>query len=185
VPASYDDLLALPGVGDYTASAISSFAFGDSHPVLDTNVRRVLARALSGVEYPSTSVTRAERDLAESLVPDEQPATWAVAVMELGALVCTSADPQCGGCPIKDLCAWNLAGRPAYDGPPRRAQSWAGTDRMVRGKLMAVLREAAGSVARPRLDQVWSDDVQRERALQSLIADGLVVEADGRYALPS
>jgi A/G-specific adenine glycosylase len=185
VPASYDDLLALPGVGDYTASAIASFAFGGSHPVLDTNVRRVLARALSGVEYPSTSVTRAERALAESLVPDEEPATWAVAVMELGALVCTSANPKCDGCPVNDLCAWNLAGRPAYDGPPRRGQAWAGTDRMVRGKLMAVLREAAGSVARHRLDQVWSDDVQRERALQSLIADGLVVEADDRYALPS
>jgi A/G-specific adenine glycosylase len=185
VPASYDDLLALPGVGDYTASAIASFAFGGSHPVLDTNVRRVFARAVSGVEYPSTSVTRAERDLAESLVPDEQPATWAVAVMELGALVCTAANPKCGECPVNALCAWNLAGRPAYDGPPRRGQAWAGTDRMVRGKLMAVLREAAGSVARHRLDQVWSDDAQRERALRSLIADGLVVESDDRYALPS
>ncbi len=94
VPASYDDLIALPGVGDYTASAIASFAFGGSHAVLDTNVRRVFARAVSGVEFPSTSVTKAERELAESLVPDEQPATWAVAVMELGALVCTAANPD-------------------------------------------------------------------------------------------
>ena len=185
VPSSYDDLIALPGVGDYTASAIASFAFGGSHAVLDTNVRRVFARAVNGVEFPATAVTRAEKTLAESLLPDEQPATWAVAVMELGALVCTAANPKCPACPVEHQCAWNQAGRPAYDGPPRRGQAWAGTDRMVRGRLMAVLREAEGSVARPRLDEVWSDGAQRERALQSLLVDGLVVEAaDGRYALP-
>ena len=184
VPAAYDDLIALPGVGDYTASAIASFAFGERHAVLDTNVRRVLARAAAGVEFPAASVTRAERELAESLVPEEQPAEWAVAVMELGALVCTAANPRCTACPVAELCAWTRAGRPAYDGPPRRGQAWAGTDRQVRGRLMAVLREANGSVARSRLDAVWSDAVQRERALHSLLADGLVVEAEGRYALP-
>ena len=186
VPSSYDELVALPGVGDYTASAIASFAFGGSHAVLDTNVRRVFARAVGGVEFPAAAVTKSERAVAESLVPEEEPATWAVAVMELGALVCTAASPKCPACPVEDRCAWNRAGRPAYDGPPRRGQAWAGTDRMVRGRLMAVLRDAEGSVARPRLDQVWSDGTQRERALQSLITDGLVVESpDGRYALPS
>ena len=184
VPSSYDGLLALPGVGTYTASAIASFAFGGSHAVLDTNVRRVLARAVSGVEYPATSVTTPERQRADSLVPSEKPAAWAVAVMELGALVCTATNPKCGACPVSDRCAWNLAGRPPYDGPARRGQAWAGTDRMVRGRLMAVLRDTDGSVAGSRLDQVWSDDVQRNRALQSLLADGLVVEYDGRYALP-
>jgi A/G-specific adenine glycosylase len=184
VPPGYDDLIALPGIGDYTASAIASFAFGGAHAVLDTNVRRVFARAVSGVEFPPASVTRAERVLAESLVPEEQPATWAVAVMELGALVCTATSPRCGACPISDRCAWALAGHPAYAGPPRRGQAWAGTDRQVRGRIMAVLRDAEGSVARSRLDGVWSDAVQRERALQSLLDDGLVVEDDGRCALP-
>ncbi len=184
VPARYEDLIALPGVGDYTASAIASFAFGGSHAVLDTNVRRVLARAVTGVELAPTSVTRAERTLAASLVPAEQPATWAVAVMELGALVCTASGPRCGACPIEDVCAWTAAGRPAYDGPPRRGQAWAGTDRQVRGRLMAVLRDAEGSVARSRLDGAWPEEAQRERALRSLLADGLVVESDGRYALP-
>ncbi len=185
VPAGYDELIALPGVGDYTASAIASFAFGASHAVLDTNVRRVFARALSGVEFPGASVSKAERELAESLVPDQDPATWAVAVMELGALVCTAATPRCAVCPINDQCAWNTAGRPAYDGPPRRGQAWAGTDRQVRGRLMAVLRDAPGSVARSRLDGVWPDATQRDRALQSLLSDGLVVLApDDRYALP-
>ncbi len=185
VPASYEELIALPGVGDYTASAIASFAFGARHAVLDTNVRRVLARAVGGAEFPAASVTRAERDRAESLVHDEDPATWAVAVMELGALVCTAASPACSVCPISGACAWNLAGRPAYAGPPRRGQAWAGTDRQVRGRLMAVLREAEGTVSRARLDAVWADDVQRDRALRSLLDDGLVVvTTEGRYGLP-
>ena len=185
VPASYDDLRALPGVGDYTASAVASFAHGERHAVLDTNVRRVLARAVAGVEFPAASVTRAERTLAESLVPEEDPATWAVAVMELGALVCTAANPRCAACPVSDGCAWTIAGRPAYDGPPRRGQAWAGTDRMVRGRLMAVLRESEGSVSRERLAAAWAGGEQRDRALRSLLADGLVVETpEGRYALP-
>ena len=185
VPAAYDDLIALPGIGDYTASAIASFAFGGRHAVLDTNVRRVLARAAAGVEFPATAVTKAERTLAESLVPEEDAATWAVAVMELGALVCTATGPSCAACPVAGLCAWRAAGHPAYDGPPRRGQAWAGTDRMVRGRLMAVLRESEGSVGRERLDQAWAEPVQRDRALASLLADGLVVRADDeRFALP-
>ena len=146
VPSSYDDLLALPGVGDYTAAAIAAFAHRRRHVVLDTNVRRVLARALSGVEFPAASVTRAERDLAESVLPldPETAATWSVAVMELGALVCTAAKPRCAACPVADRCAWRAAGYPAYDGPPRKVQTWAGTDRQCRGRLLAVVRDADG-----------------------------------------
>jgi A/G-specific adenine glycosylase len=185
VPHRHEDLLALPGVGDYTAAAVASFAFGGSHAVLDTNVRRVLGRAVSGTEFPPPSLTRAERALAEELVPAEDPATWAVAVMELGALVCTATGPRCEQCPIQGRCEWQRRGRPAYDGPPRRGQTYAGTDRQCRGRLLAVLRDAEGSVGRERLDAVWSDDAQRARALAGLVADGLVVErADGRYALP-
>lgn len=184
VPSSYDDLIALPGVGDYTAAAIASFGFGARHAVLDTNVRRVFARAVSGVEFPPQSVTRAERDLAESLIPDEAPAAWAVAVMELGALVCTARSPRCEACPLLDQCTWAATGKPAYDGPPRRAQAWAGTDRMVRGRLLAVLREANGSVPRSRLDAVWDQPAQRDRCLETLIADGLVETVGDRYALP-
>ena len=138
VPADYDDLLALPGVGDYTAAAIASFAYGRRHVVLDTNVRRVFARAVSGVEFPATAVTRAERDLAAALLPDDEPtaATWAVAVMELGALVCTATNPSCPRCPIADRCAWRAAGHPAYDGPARKVQTYAGTDRQCRGRLL-------------------------------------------------
>ena len=187
VPGSYDELIALPGVGDYTAAAVASFAFGRRHVVLDTNVRRVLARTLGGVELPPASVTRAERDAATAVLPDDEgtAATWAVAVMELGALVCTAARPRCGECPVAELCTWRALGFPAYDGPPRRGQTWAGTDRQCRGRILGVLRASEGPVHRSRLDAVWPDDAQRARCLASLESDGLLVAHDGDvYALP-
>ncbi|WP_436774195.1 A/G-specific adenine glycosylase [Yinghuangia sp. YIM S09857] len=188
VPDEHEKLLALPGVGEYTAAAVASFAFRQRHAVLDTNVRRVFARAVDGTEYPPQSTTAAERRTATEAMPDadETAATWAVAVMELGALVCTARTPRCADCPVAALCAWRLAGKPAYDGPPRRGQTYAGTDRQVRGKLLAVLREAEGPVPQGRLDAVWDEPVQRARALDGLVADGLVEPvADGVYRLPT
>jgi A/G-specific adenine glycosylase len=187
VPASHAALRALPGVGDYTAAAIASFAFGQRHVVLDTNVRRVLARVVSGEELPPVSVTRGEREVATDLLPgdDATAATWAVAVMELGALVCTSSSPRCGACPVQDLCTWVQSGRPAYDGPPRRGQTYAGTDRQCRGRLLAVLRDTEGTVHRSSLDAVWADEVQRARCLASLVEDGLVAHvSEDAFALP-
>jgi A/G-specific adenine glycosylase len=188
VPSSHDDLLDLPGIGSYTAAAVASFAYRQRHAVLDTNVRRVLARLCSGAEYPPKTQSKAEARLAESLLPLDPPtaARWSVAVMELGALVCTARSPRCVDCPVIAQCAWQRAGRPAYDGPPRRGQTYAGTDRQCRGRLLAVLREAEGPVGKAALDVVWSDAVQRERALDGLVADGLVDPLDdGRYALPA
>jgi A/G-specific adenine glycosylase len=155
--------------------------------VLDTNVRRVLARVLDGAALPRPSVTVAERAGAESVLPDDDAtaALWSVAVMELGALVCTATSPACGCCPVAAQCAWLAAGRPAYDGPARPVQRFAGTDRQVRGLLLAVVREAHGPVAKDSLEAVWDDAVQRERALDSLVADGLLDPlADGTFALP-
>ncbi|WP_371113336.1 A/G-specific adenine glycosylase [Nocardioides sp. YR527] len=187
VPDSYDELIALPGVGDYTAAAIATFAYGKRHVVLDTNVRRVFARTLSGVEFPAQSVNKAERELAAGVLPPDEPtaATWSVAVMELGALVCTAANPSCARCPVADQCAWRAAGHPAYDGPPRKVQTWAGTDRQCRGRLMAVLRDADSPVHRSRLDVVWSDETQRQRALEGLLKDNLATEVEPDFfALP-
>ena len=188
VPADPEELRALPGVGDYTSAAVAAFAFGARIAVLDTNVRRVLARAVAGQEFPGPSVTRAERDLATSLLPEDLPtaATWSVAVMELGALVCTAAQPRCATCPVAAVCAWRDAGYPAYDGPPRRGQAWAGTDRQCRGRLMAMVRDADGPVPAARLATAWDRAEQRDRCVASLLLDGLLAyddEAD-TYSLP-
>lgn len=186
LPTTYAGLRSLPGVGDYTAAAVASFAFGARHVVLDTNVRRVLARSVGGVALPGPSVTAAERQAAESLLPDEPAvaARWAIAVMELGALLCTAASPSCGSCPVAGQCAWLAAGFPAYAGPVRRAQAFAGTDRQVRGKLMAVVRDADGPVGPETLQPVWAEEEQRDRALASLVTDGLLVADGGAYRLP-
>ncbi len=149
VPADYDALLALPGVGSYTAAAISVFAFGLRATVIDTNIRRVHARAVSGKALPSRSLTAAETRLAEALMPADTPTSclWNAATMELGALVCTAKSPTCELCPVEDLCAWVAAGKPEADYTPK-GQSWHGTDRQVRGAVMAVLRAAHEPVNR-------------------------------------
>jgi A/G-specific adenine glycosylase len=166
---------------------VASFAYGQRHVVLDTNVRRVLSRVLRGAELPSPAVTRAERDLATELLPDDDrtAAAWAVGVMELGALVCTAARPACARCPLADTCVWRAAGFPSYDGPARRVQTWAGTDRQCRGRLLDVLRGTDGPVPAAALEAAWDDAEQRERCLASLLVDGLLVRReDGHVALP-
>jgi len=187
VPSSYVELRELPGIGDYTAAAVAAFAFGRRHVVLDTNVRRVLGRVLTGVALPGASVTVAERSLAESLLPDDGrlAARLSVGLMELGALRCRARDPQCFGCPLATGCAWRLAGAPA-NGSRRPAQKYDGTDRQARGRLLAVLRDSDRPVTRRRLDAAWPDDGQRTRALDGLVADGLVEPLPrGRFRLPA
>jgi A/G-specific adenine glycosylase len=186
VPDDIDALRGLPGVGDYTTSAVLAFAFGRRRAVLDTNVRRVLARVVTGVEFPATTMSAAEKDLANGLLPDDEPtaATWSVALMELGALVCTAVTPSCEDCPVRRECAWRAAGYPAYDGPPRRGQAWSGTDRQCRGRLMALARDAHTAVSAAGIADAWPDDAQRDRCLVSLLADGLLVRREDSYALP-
>jgi len=186
VPASAEQLQALPGVGSYTAAAVASFAFGHRHAVLDTNVRRVLARLVTGAFLPAATPTAAERRLAESLLPDDgrQAARWSVGLMELGALVCTAARPRCSECPLAADCAWLRLGRPAM--PARRpAPVYLGSDRQCRGRLLAVLRASAVPVPPDVLASAWPDAAQCGRSLATLLADGLVLRYhDGSLALP-
>ncbi len=186
VPDSVHALRELPGVGSYTAAAVASFAFGQRHAVLDTNVRRVLARLVGGAELPPRSTLAAEVALAESLLParPRRAARWSVAVMELGALVCTATRPDCARCPVARQCEWRRAGSPA--GPARPASPrYLGSDRECRGRLLGVLREAAGPVPAARLDAAWPDRAQRARALTALVADGLAAALEHQmYALP-
>lgn len=187
VPSSVDDLLALPGIGDYTARAVAAFAYGERHPVVDTNVRRVIARAVLGQAVAGPPSTR--RDLAdmEALLPESLPDArlFNAGMMELGALVCTARAPRCDECPLASACAWRAAGYPEYDGPRAAVQKkFEGSDRQVRGLIMAELRASDIPVTATEISTVWPDATQRDRALAGLLADGLVVAVDGGYELP-
>lgn len=187
VPAAVDTLLALPGIGAYTARAVAAFAHGARCAVVDTNVRRVVARAVHGAaDAGPPSIARDLSDV-DGLLP-RSPAVAArlsAALMELGALLCTVRAPRCADCPALARCTWVRAGRPAYDGDPKPVQRFAGTDRQVRGLLMDVLRDTDGPVRRSQLDVVWSNTAQRDRCLDSLLVDGLMEQtADGLFALP-
>lgn len=185
VPDDVEVLLTLPGVGAYTARAVACFAYRKRVPVVDTNVRRVVARAVHGLaDAANPSAVRDLADVAALLPEDASAPVFSAALMELGATVCTARSPKCGICPLS-VCAWRAAGHPAATTVPRPAQRYAGTDRQVRGKLLDVLRASAAPVARDQLDVVWlSDPAQRDRALDSLLIDGLVEQtADGRFAL--
>ena len=186
VPATVEELLRLPGIGEYTARAVAAFAFGARVPVVDTNVRRVLSRVVRGVDEPRASATAADRaEMATLLPPDPAiAARFSVAVMELGALVCTAVGPSCDRCPLLARCAWRRSGAVAGVGR-RPVQAWHGTDRQARGRMMALLRGSAGPVDMPDLLGSTEDAVQARRCLDSLLADGLVERAlDGWFVLP-
>lgn len=187
VPSDTESLLALPGVGPYTAAAVRSFAFRQRNAVLDTNVRRVLAR-LHGEARPGRSITRAESARAEAALPTdpEAAATWNEGLMELGATICVKV-PECTACPIARHCAWRAAGHPESDLPPARSQAWNGTDRQARGRIMALLRsrdvEWVSVESALAVGVVSSDVGQAERALAGLAEDGLVTVAGERVRL--
>ncbi|MBV9822544.1 MAG: A/G-specific adenine glycosylase [Actinobacteria bacterium] len=187
VPAGLADLLALPGVGEYTARAVQAFAFGLRAAVVDINVRRVLARAVTGHGQPAPPSTTRDLAAMAAVLPADEPtaAAFCAAMMELGAVLCTAGTPSCPDCPLRQRCAWRLAGYPAYEGAVTRPQPFAGTDRQVRGLLLDVLRGCPDPVPGSALDAVWPDSAQRLRALDTLVADGLVDPLpDGRFALP-
>ena len=189
VPDDSAQLLALPGVGEYTAAAVRVFAFGHRDVVLDTNVRRVIGRAWHSQALPTTHLTRGERNHAAALVPEDTRASalWNAGAMELGALVCTARAPRCDECVLAAHCAWNRAGKPGLDAAPRRTQAWHGTDRQVRGRVMALLRVAHEPVTvSGRAELADIEPGQLDRCLESLVEDGLaqlVDHARGRYSL--
>ncbi len=187
VPSAVPELLALPGIGDYTARAVAAFAYGRRHPVVDTNVRRVIARAQLGQGLAGPPSTKRDLAAMEALLPaDETDARlFNAAMMELGAIVCTARAPRCEACPIADACRWRAAGYPEYEGPRAAVQKkFEGSDRQVRGLIMAELRGSDIPVTAAEISVVWPDDQQRARALAGLLSDGLVVAVDGGYELP-
>lgn len=187
VPADVEALLALPGVGPYTARAVAAFAYGIRTPVVDTNVRRVLARAVRGDGEAGPPRTVADlAEMADLLPADEARARLVNAgTMELGQTVCTVRAPRCEECPIAEGCAWRAAGYPAYLGAKAPVQKrYEGSDRQVRGLVLRELRGSDIPVPAHVIDRVWPDAVQRQRAIDGLLRDGLVVRDGEDYALP-
>ncbi|WP_022873346.1 A/G-specific adenine glycosylase [Nesterenkonia alba] len=198
VPATSDQLRALPGVGEYTAAAVACFAYQQPEVVVDTNVRRVLVRVFTGAPTAGKTYTAAQRRLAHDVFPDPElddgglACTWNIAAMELGSLVCTAKSPACDRCPVREMCTWVASGSPAPSQDERpRGQPWHGTDRQVRGAIMAALREAAAT-QRPvdehtlleALPLPHASTEQRRRCLESLLADGLAERQGQSIALP-
>ncbi|MGX1738053.1 A/G-specific adenine glycosylase [Corynebacterium flavescens] len=189
VPDDVDKLLALPGIGDYTARAVACFHYGRNVPVVDTNVRRVYARAVTGT-FLAPGASKKELGEVAKLLPDEQGPRFSAALMELGALVCTAKNPDCAHCPLRPTCVWFRDGCP----PPseqelarakKKVQKFQGTDRQVRGLILDVLRAADHPVPQADIDVVWPDAAQRSRALASLLDDGLAEQdPSGLFRLP-
>jgi A/G-specific adenine glycosylase len=187
VPNTEEALRALPGVGPYTAAAVCAFAYDQRTVVLDTNVRRVLARAVLGLDRPPTHITAAERELADELLPatGRVAAQWSGAVMELGALICTARTPSCSECPIRRQCAWRLAGYPASATPTRRAAGYDGSLRQTRGDVLAALRAARTPITLDDLRAACRNPAHLDAAVTSLQVDHLISRTHTGYVLGS
>lgn len=190
VPDDEETLLSLPGVGSYTAAAIACFAYQRPTTVIDTNIRRVHARAFTGAALPEPALNRAETLLAEEVKPadPEMACIWNAATMELGALVCTARNPDCGQCPLLDICSWQITGCPEPHYTPK-GQKWHGTDRQIRGAIVDVLRHAPDPLTVEQImdhvDFAWADRTRKLLCLEGLLTDGLAHRtAEGLITLP-
>lgn len=188
VPDRLAPLLALPGIGPYTARAVLAFAFERDHGVVDTNAARFLARAVAGRRLTAAQA----QELADEQVPLGRGWMWNQAVLDLGATVCVRSRPRCDACPITGDCAWQRAGRPDPDpatgsaGTSGRQSRFDGSDRQGRGRLVTALRTGPVEVARVPDVVGWSDAPERaQRVADSLVADGLAEYVDGNLVLPS
>jgi A/G-specific adenine glycosylase len=187
VPADVDALLALPGVGPYTARAVAAFAYGIRTPVVDTNVRRVLARAVRGQGEAGPARTTVDLAEMEAVLPLDATRARLVnaGAMELGQTVCIARSPRCDACPIAAACAWRAAGYPAYQG--RRApvqKKYEGSDRQVRGLVLRELRGSDTPVPVAVIAGLWADAAQLARAVDGLLRDGLIERAGDDLRLP-
>ncbi|QBI19268.1 A/G-specific adenine glycosylase [Egibacter rhizosphaerae] len=188
LPRELDELEALPGVGPYTARAVAAFAYGQLRAPVDTNVARVMARAVAGAGLGRAEAQR----VADGLVPVDRPADWSHALMDLGARYCTARRPVCGSCPVATQCAWRAAGWPDPD--PARASSvragpqdaFAGSDRYCRGRIVDALRRAPLDASEVAATAGLEDAPERlERIVVGLVRDGLAVRDEhGGLCLP-
>ena len=188
LPDDLGALLALPGVGPYTARAVLAFAFERDHGVLDTNAARVLARAVARRAMPP----RQAQELADELVPLGRGWAWNQSMLDLGARVCVKRRPRCDECPLQASCAWARAGFPDPDpaegsaGTSGRQSTFAGSDRQGRGRLVQALRTGPIEIGRLPDAAGWPDDPERaQRVADALVGEGIAEVVDGQLALPA
>lgn len=183
VPDTEEKLRDLPGIGEYTSAAMIAFAFSGRSLVLDINIRRLFSRVIDGVEVPKAAPTKSEWIARGKLIPERDPHIWAAATMELGALICTAKKPQCVQCPLASQCKWRSLDYPLSD-QPKRTQTWHGTDRQCRGVIVQALRENR-VLQKGEIMLLWDVPSQVEKALLTLLEDGLVVPMKGQhFSLP-
>jgi A/G-specific adenine glycosylase len=176
LPTTREALDALPGVGAYTAGAVSCFSRGESVAFADTNIRRVLGRALLG----RIATEREAVALDERLVPRRSADRWHHALMDLGATVCVARAPRCGECPIAEGC--RSRGR-VVRASPRLQTAFATSDRRVRGRIVSALAEG-GAMTIDTLERAIDDP--RARSIVDVLEHEGLVERDGeRVRLPA
>ena len=186
VPSDAATLESLPGIGAYTARAVAAFAFGHRVPVVDTNIRRVLFRAVLGIAEPAPPRVKADMDLMESVLPTATKDSVAVnaGIMELGATFCVARNPNCAECPVASNCAWALAGFPANAGATRTPQKkYEGSVRQARGAILALARDGH-RVTPDAIAIAVPDQPRRDLALEGLLTDGLLVSNAKGFELP-
>lgn len=187
MPSTLEGLLALPGVGPYTARAVLVFAYERDVGLVDTNAGRVVARAVAG----RALAPREAQAVADAAVPAGRAWAWGSAVFDLGASVCVKRNPRCAVCPVSGECAWARAGWPPPDpvvgsaGISGPQSTFEGSDRQGRGRLVDALR--SGPVHWPDVPDVmgWPGDVIRATTVaQTLVSDGLAVDDGDVLRLP-
>ena len=182
-PRDLAGLLALPGIGPYTARAVMAFAFELDAAVVDTNIARVYAR-VAGERLTPKRV----QALADAALPSGDAWVWNQSVMDLGAVLCRPSNPRCGECPLRGMCAWRGSAHhpdPAVgsSGVSGRQAPFAGSDRQARGRLMRAL--SAGAVARADVAAIMQrDDAAAERLLAALLVEGLCEARADTITLP-
>jgi A/G-specific adenine glycosylase len=194
LPSDEAALQKLPGVGSYTAAALASFAFGQKSAVIDTNVRRVVGRALTGEPFPKPVSDKRIRPIAASLIPEEKPGEWHQALMDLGALVCTTRRPRCHECPVGEMCLARARISETSREPLSPQEKFEGSRRFYRGRFLAALRDLEEGEAmrledlgyRLRQDYGPEHGEWLRELTKRLVADGLVrYEVDeGMVGLP-
>jgi len=178
-------LMQLPGVGPYTAAAVASFAFGIPLAVVDTNVRRVVARAAAGAANTKLVPARQIREKAAAVLPPRNVRQHNLALMDLGATVCTARAPKCGACPLRLTCKWLAAGKPEHAGAAHPAEPFERTSRFARGRIVDLLR-TSGPLGQDEISRTLPPGHQdrTETYLVGLERDGLVARRGCQWDLP-